>query len=408
MANQLLTISMITKESLRVLVGNLKFATNVNRGFNDEFQIKGAKIGQTVNIRKPARYSGRTGPVVNIEAQTETYVPLTLNQQYGVDLAFTSAEQSMSLDLYSDRVIKPAMAQIASRIDAYVAAQAKYVPNLVGSPGTALSSLTNAQRIDLALAAGVKLDNNLAPRDGMRSMLVSPQAQADFNAAGLNLFNPAGTISEQYKSGQLTEALGFGWYMDQQLPRQDAATYAGSPVVNTSTASGSTITITGFTSGSTTLVAGTVFTIQGVNAVNPQTKQDLGVAQQFVVMSDVSDVSGTVTATVSPAFTTSGAFQTVAVTSAGSGKTVTIASATGVGYNTSVAFHRDAFVCGWAELDVPGGVDMSVRATDPDTGVSVRMIRSYDVRTDQWITRFDTLFGANTLYEQLAVRIATS
>ena len=154
MANTLLTISMITQESLRVLTGSLKFVTNVNQRYDQEFAIKGAKIGQTINIRKPARYVGRTGPVINIESQTETYVPLTLNQQYGVDLSFTSQEQTLSLDAYSDRVIKPAMANIANRIDAYAMSYLSKVYNQVGSPGTPVSALSTY------LAAGVKLDQN--------------------------------------------------------------------------------------------------------------------------------------------------------------------------------------------------------------------------------------------------------
>ena len=61
MANTLLTISMITKESLRVLKNNLAFARGVNREYDDKFAIEGAKIGDTLNIRKPARYVGRSG-----------------------------------------------------------------------------------------------------------------------------------------------------------------------------------------------------------------------------------------------------------------------------------------------------------------------------------------------------------
>lgn len=396
---------MITRESLRVLTGNLKFATNVNRGFNDEFAIKGAKIGQTLNIRKPARYNGRTGPVVSLEAQTETYVPLTLDQQYGVDLAFTSAEQTMSLDLYSQRVIKPAMAQIANRIDAFVASQARKVYNQVGTPGTAISSLTSQQRLDLVLASGVKLDNTLTPRDGTRSFLMDPGTQAALAGAGVTLFNPAGVISDQYRTGQLTEALGFGMYMDQNLPIIGASTYAGTPKVNGAGQSGSSLVTDGWTSGASTLTEGAVFTIAGVYAVNPQSKAVLRDLQQFVVTATVSDSSGAMSIGISPAIVASGAFQNVSAAPADNAD-ITVAAATGVATPLSVAFHPDAFVAGFAELDVPGGVDMAARETDPDTGVSVRIVRQYDIVTDRWITRFDTLFGANTLYEQLAVRVA--
>ena len=395
MANQLLTISMITQESLRVLTGSLKFMTNVNQGYDNEFGVKGAKIGQTINIRKPARYNGRTGPVVNIEAQTETYIPLTLDQQYGVDLSFTSQEQTLSLDMYSDRVIKPAMAQIANRMDGYGLSFLSKVYNQVGSPGSSVSSLNTY------LSAGVKLDQNLAPRDGSWVFMADPQTQATATGLGLNLFNPQSNISEQYRKGQLAEALGFKWYMDQNVPRHANGTFSGTIEVDGAGQTGGTLVIKGLTG---TLTAGTVFTIAGVNAVNPQTKANLGVPQQFVVL---ADRTGAGAMTISPAIVASGAFQNVSATAADSAG-ITVAGASGVSTQLSVAYHPDAFVMGVAELDTPGGTDRAFRATDPQTGVSVRIIRDYNVVTDQWITRFDVLFGFNTLYEQLACRIATS
>ncbi len=402
MANQLLTISMITKESLRVLTGSLKFATNVNNGYDNEFGIKGAKIGQTVNIRKPARYTGRTGPVINVESQTETYVPLTLDQQYGVDLSFTSAEQTLSLDMYSDRVIKPAMANIANRIDGYGFNYLKQCYNQVGTPGSAVTALSTY------LAAGVKLDNTLTPRDGLRVLVADPGTQATATGLGVNLFNPQPEISAQYRTGQLTDALGFRWFMDQNAPTHTNGAYGGTPAVNGTNQSGSTLVTNGWASGASTMTAGTVFTIAGVYAVNPQTKATLGALQQFVVTSTVSDTAGAMSLSVSPSIVGPGsAFQNVSKLPT-TGDLLTVAGATGVTTQLSGAFHRDAFVMGVADLDVPGGTDMAYRASDPQTGLSVRVIRDYNVVTDQWITRFDILFGFNTLYEQLSCRIATS
>lgn len=398
MSNQLLTISMITQESLRVLTGSLKFVTNVSQRWDQEFAIKGAKIGQTLNIRKPARYTGRTGPVINIESQTETYVPLTLSEQYGVDLSFTSQEQTMSLDMYSDRVIKPCMANIANRIDAYGLGYLGQVYNQVGSPGSTVSSLNTY------LAAGVKLDQNLAPRDGTWNFLADPATQATATGLGLNLFNPQATISEQYRKGQLAEALGFKWYMDQNMPSHFNGTFSGTIEVDGAGQTGGELDVDGLTG---TLTAGTVFTIAGVNAVNPQTKAVLNVPQQFVVLETVSDTGGAATLSISPAIVTSGAFQNVSAGPADNAQ-LTVAGASGVGTQLSVAYHPDAFVFGCADLDVPGGTDRAFRATDPQTGLSVRIIRDYNVISDQWITRFDILFGFNTLYEQLACRVATS
>ena len=287
------------------------------------------------------------------------------------------------------------MAQIANRMDGYGLSFLSKVYNQVGSPGSSVSSLNTY------LSAGVKLDQNLAPRDGSWVFMADPQTQATATGLGLNLFNPQSNISEQYRKGQLAEALGFKWYMDQNVPRHANGTFSGTIEVDGAGQTGGTLVIKGLTG---TLTAGTVFTIAGVNAVNPQTKANLGVPQQFVVL---ADRTGAGAMTISPAIVASGAFQNVSATAADSAG-ITVAGASGVSTQLSVAYHPDAFVMGVAELDTPGGTDRAFRATDPQTGVSVRIIRDYNVVTDQWITRFDVLFGFNTLYEQLACRIATS
>jgi hypothetical protein len=195
--------------------------------------------------------------------------------------------------------------------------------------------------------------------------------------------------------------------MDQNAPSQTNGTYSGTPAVNGLNQTGSSLITNGWGSGVSAMTAGTVFTIAGVFAVNPQTKATLGVLQQFVALTNTTDTTGSMTLTVSPSIVASGAFQNVSRAPT-TGDLITVAGATGVTTQLSGAFHRDAFVMGVADLDVPGGTDMAYRASDPQTGLSVRVIRDYNVVTDQWITRFDILFGFNTLYEQLACRIATS
>src|SRR4051812_17481563 len=141
MSNALLTISMITKESLRILENNLTFAKGINREYDDKFAVDGAKIGDTLNIRKPARYVGRSGATMSVEDHTETSVPLQLDTQFGVDLQFTSKERTLSLDDFSKRVLAPAMATVINKVDADGLALYKKVANSVGALGTVNTSL---------------------------------------------------------------------------------------------------------------------------------------------------------------------------------------------------------------------------------------------------------------------------
>lgn len=405
MSNNLLTIAMITQESLRVLSNTLTFTGKVNRQYDDQFAKSGAKIGQTVSIRKPAQYTVNQGPVINIQAQNETYTQLTLNRQWNVGLAFTSAEKTMSLDMYSDRVIKPAVIAIANQIDYEGMQLLRQVYNQTGTAGTAITKTTAN---DAALDAGVALDNSLAPRDGMRSLIVSPKYSGLLVSNNISTFNPSGVIGDQYTRGSMTTALGFDIAMDQNCPSFTNGTFAGSPVTTTTASmSASSVAVTGFTSSSVALVGGEIFTIAGVYSVNAQNKQSTGVLQNFVVAAPVTDTAGAATISFYPAIVTDGGAQNVVVVGAGSGKALTFSGASGANTVFSAAFHRDAFVFGCADLEVPGGVNQAFVARDPDLGLSVRVAEAWDVRTDQFITRLDILGGWATLYPQLACRIAT-
>lgn len=396
---------MITREALRILSNNLTFAMNVNRNYDDQFGRHGAMIGQTVNIRKPAKYLTTVGPVVNIQAQNETYVPLVLNNQWQVSLSFTSAEMSLSIDDFSERVIKPAIVNLANTVDAYGFAQLNSIYNATGTPGVALSN--NKTFLD----AGTVLDLNLAPRDDMRTMLVDPATQAFAVYNGTTLFNPAAVISDQYIAGQMGDAYGFNWFMDQQIPTHTVGTYGGSPIVNGLNQTGSSLITNGWTATTTSLNVGDIFTIGNVFRVNDQSKAAQTQLQQFVVTAQtVTDSSGNSTISISPPIqdATFGAQQNVSV-AATTNDVITVLGASGVTSQQSVAFHRDAFVLGIAPLVVPpAGVVQAGVETDPQTGLSIRMIMSYDIRSDQFITRFDILGGWAILYPQLATRIFTS
>lgn len=400
MSNTILTISMITREALRVLENNLTFTKGVNRQYDDQFAIKGAKIGNTLNIRKPARYVGRTGPALSIENQTETYVPLTLNTQRGVDVQFTSADLTLSMDDFSDRFLKPALANVANKIDQDGLAQYLNVANYVGTPGTTPSTLLTY------LNSNVVLANNACPQDDLRSFVINPQAEATIVNSLTTVFNPAKTISEQYEQGKMGRAIGFKWSMDQNVGTQTIGPYGGTPLVNGAAQTGSTLITDGWTaSAAAVLNVGDIFTVAGVFTVNPQSRLSTGQLQPFVVTATmVNDGAGNSTISIFPAITTSGQFQTVTGSPADNA-VITVYGAASTVTPVNLAYHRDAFVFGCADLELPRNVDMAARVSDPQLGISVRMVRAYDVVNDMFPCRLDVLYGWATMYPQLACRI---
>ena len=413
MSNNLLTISKITNEALMVLENELTFTGEVDRNYDDQFAVVGAKIGQTVNVRRPGRFIGTTGPALNVEDFNETSVPVTLSTQFHVDTQFTTQDLALSLDMFSDRVLKPAIATIANKMDRDGLVMAKNnTANIVGTAGTAPTGLITY------LTAAAYLDSEGAPRDGRRSVIVEPFTSATIVDSLKGLFVPTAQISSQYTKGLMgRDSGGMNWRMDQNVVSQTFGSYATATLsCNVTTATGflssgwaysSTITI-GSATAASTLNQGDTFTIAGVYAVNPQNRQTYGnKLRSFVVQSTTAIGSGgTASVTVVPAVITAGQFQNVSVTSTGS-QTVTPFNNTGVTSPQNILMHRNAFTLACADLELPEGVHFAGRASDKELGLSIRVVRQYTINNDSIPTRLDVLYGWAPLYPELACRIAS-
>ena len=414
MANNLLTISMITNEALMVLENELTFTGQVDRNYDDQFAVVGAKIGNTLNVRRPGRFIGTTGPALNVEDFNETSVPVTLSTQFHVDTQFTTQDLALSLDMFSDRILKPAVAAIANKIDLDGLTMAKNnTANIVGTAGTPPTGLITY------LTAGAYLDAEGAPRDGRRSCVIEPFTSATIVDSLKGLFVPPEAIGKQYQKGLMgRDSAGMNWFMDQNVVNQTFGSYSGKTLTtNTSTFSGSlstgwasSSTITLVASSSLTLNQGDVIQIAGVFAVNPQNRSAYGSGKlrNFVVQSTTTVASGGGTSvTVSPAIITGGQFQNVVVNSTSATAAVTPFNNTGTVSPQNMVMHRNAFTLATADLELPDGVHFAGRASDKELGLSIRVVRQYTINNDSIPTRLDVLYGWAPLYPELACRVAS-
>jgi hypothetical protein len=395
-----------------VLENELTFTGQVDRNYDDQFAVVGAKIGQTVNVRRPGRFLGAIGPNLVVEDFNETSVPVTLSTQFQVSTQFTTQDLALSLDMFSDRILKPAIATVANKMDRDGLLVAKNnTANIVGTAGTAPTGLITY------LTAAAYLDSEGAPRDGRRSCTIEPFTSSTIVDSLKGLFVPTEQISSQYTKGLMgRDSGGMNWYMDQNVVSQTFGSYASATLsCNVTTATGfltsgwaysSNITI-GATSAAATLNQGDTFTIAGVFAVNPQNRQSYGKLRNFVVQSTTAIGSGgTATVTVVPAVITAGQFQNVSVTSTGS-QTVTPFNNTGVTSPQNILMHRNAFTLACADLELPEGVHFAGRASDKELGLSIRVVRQYTINNDSIPTRLDVLYGWAPLYPELACRVAS-
>lgn len=393
---------MITSESTRLLSNNLVLAKSVNRDYDSDFGVKGAKIGQTVNIRRPIRPHGRVGPVIDPNAVVESYTPMSFDTQQGVDYVFSSVEEKFSLDQFSSRYIAPAMVTLSNQIE-----QQGFNILLggsgqtIGTPGTAMNAADAAQAV---LDAVAMLYQNGAPiGDGNLTEINSPAFNAKLSGNNMKLFNPTGEISSIYRRGLIGEYGGADHVVSQLVGRHTNGTFSGTPMVMGAGQSGDTLITDGWGAGSS-LNPGDSFTIAGINSVNPATYTDNGNLQQFTVTAKSVTAAGVSTLSIAPAIVAGpGGLQNVTAVPADNAA-ITVLGASGLSFSQAVIFHKDALTMASVELALPQNVQASY-ASNPDTGVGVRVIQSYDIRNDQWITRTDAMTAWAVLFPQLIVRI---
>jgi len=398
MSNSILTIDMITRKALEILENNLVITRNVNRQYDDSFAVEGAKIGSTLRIRLPDRALVTDGAALQVQDDNEQFTTLTVNNQKHIGVNFTSAELTMQLDDFAERVLKPRISQLASSIDADVANAYKTIGNTVGTPGTTPSTSL------VLLQAQQKLNENAAVMSP-RYATVNPAANAGLVEGMKGLFNPTDTISKQFKNGMMgTGVLGFEEINMSQSIKQfttGSRVATGNSVTTTVTAEGTSSLALTIGSG-LTVKAGDVFTIAGVNAVNPQTRESTGSLFQFVALADATASGTAITVTVAPIYSAANALATVDALPAASAAVVFVGAAS-TQYAQNLVYHKDAITFATADLLLPQGVDMAARAVH--NGISLRVVRQYDINNDRMPCRIDVLYGFNTIRPQMGCRI---
>lgn len=394
MTNTTLVHDLILKEGMRVLRNNTAFVNTLQPQYDASYEAFGAAPGQSLRIMQPKEYSVRSGKNISVQNDEEKSVTLNKTVQRGVDLSFSSAELTQDITLLSKTKIQPAMATLASYMDHYCMDLAyKEVGNAVALP------VTNLDKTDI-LNAGVLLDNFSAPRGSGRYCILNPQGQADLVGDLAALFNNSAKISSQYDDGVMgSNVLGFNFKMSQNVPTHTCGGYDANYDVKTAPANGATTL--DVDTGSGTILEGDTFTIVGVNAVNPLTKQDTGKLMQFVVTAD--SAGGDVDLSISPGIYFEGQYQNVTAVPAVDADLVFTGTASGA-YPQNIAFSNGFGAVGTAALDLPIGKGAEASRMVED-GISMRLVSQYDIKTDTIYYRFDILFGYVTVIPRHACRI---
>lgn len=415
MANQLVTPTWVMMETTVMLVNSLKFSNNINRSYSSEFVQGGAKVGRTVNARIPQRYQVNKGQALVIQPVVDNIVPITITDQANVGIEFSSESLALEVDLYQQRYIAPAVNALAAVMDYdgmsrmtlvtyYQAGTPGVVP---GSTGT-LPQAANSPY----LALGVKLDGAASPTP--RNGVITSDMHANLVNGNITLFNPGKQIAEQYRTGKFSDyALGVNeWFWSQSCYTHTVGPLGGTPLVNGATQQGSSIASDGWTAAaSRRLNAGDVIQFAGVYQVNPLNYQSTNKLMDFVVTENFdSTAGGAGNIPILPALVPSGQNQNVSNVPADNAAITTFGAVStyqNVVTPQGLIFNPDAFAMVMVDLPKPGGVWVSERISNKELGVSVRMVKDYNVMTDESPARVDCMYGYAGVRNEFAGRVCS-
>jgi len=415
MANTIKTLSDgdITRKALSILHNNLVFTKTINREYDDRFARSGAKNGGSLLIREPNQFTIRSGAVMDTQDVTERTQTLTIATQRGVDINFSSVELTLSLDDFAERILEPAMARLAAEVDKVTIANC--YPDVWNVAWTTITS--KPAHGDL-LTARAKLAKGLAPTSDRALMCESLQANS-LISAGLSFYNPASELSRQYSRGLLGDFAGFKMYETEMTPTHTRGTATNvTPTVDLSAGTTSIedgVAVIAMTANLTATYyhPGDTFTVAGLYAVNPETKARYGHLQTWTVTATTTCSAALKEIPVKPTPYTSGAFQNCDIIASHATASNAVICATGAGNDTcgtagssyvnALAYHRDAFTFVTADLEMPHGVDFAAR--EVYDGISLRLVRQYDIVNDKFPCRIDVLFGSKAIRPEWACRI---
>lgn len=404
-ANTVITPTWNAREVARVASNSTQFVGAITKKLSDDFIVAGTKVGASVGLRLPQRFTTTKGQALQAQAITDTIVTVTITDQANIAYGWSSFSETLELQDMYERYVNPAGFQLANTMDKDGLGRVyQDVFSVEGTPGT----IPNANSTYLNAAA--RLTNFATPK-GPRRSFINSLMRATIANANLNIFGVPREpdVRELWKEAMFSgAALSWDeWFEDVNIFPHTVGPLGGVPLVNGASQTGSSLITDAWTSAvANRLNKGDVFTIAGVFAVNPQSYQSTTQLQQFVVTANTaSDGSGNATIPIYPPIIVTGAYQTVdslpadnaALTVFGAANTVT---------PQGLGFHPQAFVCASADLVLPR-VGEAKRVRMPSMGMSMRYWQASDIMTDQHPSRLDVIYGFKTFRPEFAVRFAS-
>lgn len=381
-ANNLLTNDIILKTALMEFENNLVLAKTARRDYQDKFDNT---TGTSIRIRKPTRYEARIGRNASIQAIDEQYTSITVGDMIGVDVEVTSEQFALQLDDFNREVIRPAMVTLANKVDSLLYDTTTEISNFVGVAGTAPNAFS------IVSDAESRLDSFGVPQGKDRFLLLKSFDAGSLRSALYNTFNE-NFNKDIIMNGSMGNLSGFDCYSVQNVIRPSRGSDTlGTPAIAGANQDGTSLDLDGLAANAQ-IKKGALFTIAGVNSLNPTSRTDTGQLAQFVVMENAqADGAGAVTLTISineQGITSTGPYRNVSVLPPDNALVTFQAT-----HNKNIFYHREAFALVTVKLPELANNESAYQKNmvDPKSKTNIRMTRQYGIMNDQYIVRFDIL-----------------
>lgn len=417
MANRNLTPKMILREFMAHVKSDLIMIDHVHRDYDAE--IANRREGETVYVRAPLNFEVKTGSSFVAQDIEQREIPIKVDTRKHIGFEFSDNDLQLSMPAFVRKTsMKEAARSMAQDINKDLLGLFAGVYNCVGTPGQTINSIADWNKSQL------RLDLMDVPSANRYGVVSSEDGWALVDEATGRESSDEDTIKARRKGMIHRDAGGAMLYRTSHVRRHTVGNYAGTPLVNGAnqnvtyasySASGQTLATDGWSSGSSELKQGDVFTIAGVFAVHPNTKDTLDHLQQFVVLEDISDTTGAKELKIEPGIITTGPYKTVSAAPADNAA-ITVLGTAGATYRQNLAFHKNAFVFTPVPLIVPDSAVVKAQVTDrtenhkldgaySGTGLSFTLVKEFDAREYTEIQRIDTLYGKKVLRPELATRV---
>jgi len=385
--NTILTPAIIAKEAAIQVVNNLVLARLANKQFKEDF---GVKVGQTISYRKPVKFVTTSGPVLSMQDVTEESDTIVISEHEHVGWNFDMKSLTLSIDEYSERYIKPAAIALANKIDFDGSDLYKAVYNASGTAGGEVD-------FDAMLDTKQKLTEFSVMQNDRFAGLTPKAATQLLKSLTAGVFQPS-LVEDITREASVGRLAGLDLYEGQNIRRHTKGTALTLTLASNPAEEATSVSLTAATPG--TLVEGDIISFAVCNAVNPVNRQDLGYAAQFVVTATTSVTTAT-SVPISPALksSASGAYQNVTALPTTGSDVVTLVGS----HDANLAFQRNAFALVSVPFQAPDGASWSESVEYQ--GISLTMVKAFDVVNYREIVRLDTMYGWKATYPDLACRV---